>query len=318
MKHNMNKINTLTDAKLKKSVLKRKKNSNTESNSSSLKLIKNINKVSKAKEGNQYINWCFTFNNYEGQITELKIDLNRICDKYVFQEETGEEGTPHLQGSIHLKNRMRLTELKKINKNIHWEPTRNLEAADKYACKEETRTGKIYRKEKRKAFIRTKSKFDSIIPRQDVIDIIEKEPDNRTINWIWSDKGRVGKTSTSAYIENNYDNVCIVNGKGADIKNSVIAHLEKNKLDILIVNVPRCNEGHVSFAAIEEIKDGLIYSGKYEGGFANIEHPHVIVMCNFYPETSKLSEDRWNIINVDDKNATIEEDYENIDEPIEE
>ena len=50
---------------------------------------------------------------------------------------------------------------------------------------------------------------------------------------------------------------------------------------------------------MEEIKDGLIYSGKYEGGFANIEHPHVIVVSNFAPELSKLSEDRWNILKID-------------------
>ena len=93
--------------------------------------------------------------------------------------------------------------------------------------------------------------------------------------------------------------MCIVNGKGSDIKNQVIKHLENNVLDVLIINVPRCNENHVSYAAMEEIKDGLIYSGKYEGGFANIEHPHVIVVSNFAPELSKLSEDRWNILKID-------------------
>ena len=163
------------------SVIKRKKNSNTGSHSSPLKLTKvnlksdidkekvelNKSKFSFNKRESQYVNWCFTYNNYEGHLTELRIILNKICDRYVFQEETGSEGTKHLQGSINLKKRMRLGELKKINKSIHWEATRNLEAADKYACKEETRTGKIYRKDKRKAFIRTKSKFDEIIPRSE-------------------------------------------------------------------------------------------------------------------------------------------------------
>ena len=255
--------------------------------------------MAKSKQENQFYRWCFTFNNYnETDITNIKITLNKLCKKYVFQEETGKEGTKHLQGSISLKTKARLTELKKINDKIHWETTKNAKAADAYACKEETRTGRIFTHEKKKAFIRTKSKFDHIEPRQDIISLIEKEPDNRTINWVWSEEGGVGKTSTCAYIEHNYEGVCIVNGKGGDIKNQVIKHLEENELDILIVNVPRCNENHVSYAAIEEIKDGLIYSGKYEGGFANIEHPHVIVISNFYPETKKLSEDRWNIIEI--------------------
>lgn len=254
----------------------------------------------KAKQEIQYYRWFFTFNNYEeSDITYIKVLFNRICKKYVFQEETGAEGTKHLQGSMSLKVKKRFKELKQMDERIHWEATRNSKAADKYCCKEETRTGRIFTHEKKKAFVRTKSKFDDIKPRQDIISLIEQEPDSRTINWIWSNEGGMGKTSTCAYIEHNYEGVCVVNGKGADIKNQVINHLNENELDILIINVPRCNENHVSYAAMEEIKDGLIYSGKYEGGFANIEHPHVIVISNFAPELSKLSEDRWNIINVD-------------------
>ncbi|UOF78644.1 rep protein [Circoviridae sp.] len=252
------------------------------------------------KQGIQCYRWCFTFNNYTKEdITSLRIRLNRTCKKYIFQEEKGEKnGTEHLQGSVSFITKARLTELKKIDKRIHWEATKNVEAADKYACKEETRNGEVYRFEKKKAFIRKKSKFDDIEPRSDIISLIEQEPDNRTINWVWSNEGGVGKTSTCAYIEHNYENVCIANGKGHDIKNSIIAHLADNELDVLIINVPRCNENYVSYSAIEEVKDGLIYSGKYEGGFANIEHPHVIVISNFYPDTAKLSEDRWNIIEI--------------------
>lgn len=253
----------------------------------------------KKNQGIQYYRWCFTFNNYEKEdVVELRILFNRICKKYIFQEEKGANETPHLQGSISLNKKMRLTEMKKINEKIHWEETKNVKAADAYACKEDTRCGEIYSHEKKRAFIRTKSKFDDIKPREDIIEIIEKEPDNRTINWVWSEEGGVGKTSTCAYIEKEYEGVCIVNGKGADIKNQVINHLVENKLDILIINVPRCNENYVSYAAMEEIKDGLIYSGKYEGGFANIEHPHVIVISNFPPCYEKLSEDRWNVIEI--------------------
>ena len=198
-----------------------------------------INKGSK-KQGNQYISWFFTWNNYEEYDgVNLAIKLDSICDKYIFQEETGQNGTKHLQGSMHLKVRARLTELKKINPNIHWECTRNCSAADKYCCKEETRTGKIWKHEKVRAFTRTKSKFD-------------------TIN-----------------------------------------HLANDELDVLLITIPRSAEEYLGglYGVIEEIKDGLIYSGKYEGGFANIEHPHVIVMCNFPPDYSKLTGDRWNVIN---------------------
>lgn len=255
---------------------------------------------SRSKQGNQFIGWFFTFNNYDQEdILALRLLFDRKCKEYVFQEETGENGTKHLQGAIKLNKRARLTEMKKIDNRIHWEITRHSTAADKYSCKENTRTGKIYTNKKIKAFIRTKSKFDTLKPREEIMEIIQQEPDNRSINWIYSHEGGVGKTSTAAYLERNYEGVCIVNGKGTDIKNSVITHINNdNPLDILIINVPRCNENHVSYAAIEEIKDGIIYSGKYEGGFANIEHPHVIVISNFAPDLNKLSEDRWNVIKI--------------------
>lgn len=260
----------------------------------------NLSRKMSKKQGTQLINWFFTYNNYlESDPIELKILFNKICKSYHFQKEVGKEGTRHLQGCISLIKKMRITELKKITCNaIHWEPTKNVDAAKLYCLKDESSTGERWSHEKTKLFKRTKSKFDSMEPRKEIMDIVTVEPDNRTINWVWSEEGGVGKTSTCAYLEHMHEGVCIANGKGNDIKNTVVKHLEENDLDVLIINVPRCNENYVSYAAIEEIKDGLIYSGKYEGGFANIEHPHVIVISNFYPEISKLSEDRWNIIEL--------------------
>ena len=259
---------------------------------------------SKKKQGIQCYRWCFTFNNYEpSEVLQFKLTLDRLCKQYVFQEECGSEGTRHLQGCFTLKKKMRLTELKKIDKRIHWEETRNEGAAEKYCCKEETRIGQIYRKEKKKLFKRTYDKFEGLEPRQEIMDIVTQEPDRRTINWIWSEQGGLGKTSTAAYIERNFDGVCVANGKAADIKMTVINHLEENDLECLIVNVPRQSEQYVNYGVLEEIKDGLIYSGKYEGGFANIQHPHVVVLANFAPDTGMMSEDRWNIVCLDHARA---------------
>lgn len=80
----------------------------------------------------------------------------------------------------------------------------------------------------------------------------------------------------------------------------MIKHLEENELDVMIVTIPRSARDYLGgiYGVLEEIKDGLIYSGKYEGGFANIEHPHVIVMCNFEPDYMQMSEDRWKVIQL--------------------
>lgn len=85
-------------------------------------------------------NWCFTLNNY----TPEEVKSLAQQESYLFQEETGENGTPHLQGLLSFKNPMSLSSLKRINGRAHWEPCRNKIASIQYCCKESTRTGKIY------------------------------------------------------------------------------------------------------------------------------------------------------------------------------
>lgn len=86
-------------------------------------------------------NWCFTLNNY------MESDIKNICDSkydYIFQEETGENGTPHLQGLLCFKNPTDNTTVKKLIPRAHIEPAKNKMASINYCSKEESRTGKLY------------------------------------------------------------------------------------------------------------------------------------------------------------------------------
>ena len=84
--------------------------------------------------------WCFTWNNpiMEHMDTMYTL-LKHECEWFVYQEETGEEGTHHIQGTLKFKQRKRLSAIKRlINNSIHWEPTRYVIASIEYARKEET------------------------------------------------------------------------------------------------------------------------------------------------------------------------------------
>lgn len=61
------------------------------------------------------------------------------------------------------------------------------------------------------------------------------------------------------------------------------------------MNLSRQAEGALSYASIEAIKDGLVFSGKYEGGFRLFPKPHIVIFSNWYPDLAKLSLDRWDI-----------------------
>lgn len=86
--------------------------------------------------------YCFTCNNY----TKTDIDIfTHTGAEYCFQEETGAEGTPHLQGVLIFKNAVAFNSMKKLHAGAHWEAAKkNKKACIRYCSKIDTRTGKLY------------------------------------------------------------------------------------------------------------------------------------------------------------------------------
>ncbi len=68
----------------------------------------------------------------------------------------------------------------------------------------------------------------------------------------------------------------------------------------MVIDIPRANEGNVSYQAIEDLKNGALFSTKYESGMCVFNSPHVVVFANMAPDLNKLSADRWNIIHLHD------------------
>ena len=139
--------------------------------------------------------WCFTFNNYKD--LPSFVDFCSTCskiDSYIFQEETGESGTPHLQGYLKFEPKQRPMTIFKLYPTIHWEKCRSPADAIKYCTKSDTRTGNIYNKKipipKPLKLIKNLYEWQTKI-----IDIIKTEPDDRTIHWIWETKGNRGKSA---------------------------------------------------------------------------------------------------------------------------
>jgi len=83
--------------------------------------------------------WCFTINNPEGELS-LSDALMEKLQYIVWQLEQGAEGTRHLQGYLQLKEKARLTALKRYWPTAHLEVARGTPAQNKIYCtKPETR-----------------------------------------------------------------------------------------------------------------------------------------------------------------------------------
>jgi len=73
--------------------------------------------------------WCFTLNNWDG--TSLGILQTRFeagNPVYVcWGKETGESGTPHLQGYARFRDAIGLSGVRKLLETAHWEPRKGTE-----------------------------------------------------------------------------------------------------------------------------------------------------------------------------------------------
>jgi hypothetical protein len=69
-------------------------------------------------------------------------------------------------------------------------------------------------------------------------------------------------------------------------------------LAILVVDVSRSSSEFLNYQFLEDVKDGRVFSPKYESYTKRFKSPHVVVMMNSDPDMTKLSEDRFRIIKL--------------------
>ena len=244
------------------------------------------------KQMNARVHWFFTFNNYDSEdIDILERVFGEICYMYAFQEETGKEGTKHLQGIISLKKRARWTEFG-LSKKMHWEKPRDVKESYLYCTKEDTRTGRVFLLNYELPYTYKLKEFYDW--QEKIIEIVQSKPNDREVHWYWSEKGGVGKSSFVKHLVMNYRAVLLSKGKYNDICN-LIFKANMSRDNIVIFDLPRNNGNYISYDAVESIKNGMITNMKYETGFKCFPSPHVLVFANEPPDTEKLSEDRWKI-----------------------
>lgn len=95
--------------------------------------------TNSSKQSSPCIKYVFTLNNYTEEDLEIVPKVLSSIGSYVFGEEIGEQGTPHLQGWLRLKTKQRITHLKKIKglERFHWEQQRGTDAqAIQYCLKD--------------------------------------------------------------------------------------------------------------------------------------------------------------------------------------
>lgn len=241
---------------------------------------------------------CFTLNNYtQGEYDDITQITQAKCKYWIIAKEIGESGTPHLQGYIEFKDAKTFSSIKAWNTRLHLEKAKGSRQQNFNYC---SKDGDFITND---SYYKMMNDYNDVEWRPwqlDIINKIEGPVNKRKIYFIVDVDGNKGKSFLTKYLFLKYrDEILITNGKAGDSFNQVLTHLTQDlSIKVLIVDIPRSVLNFVSYQAIEKIKDGLFYSGKYEGGICCFETPHIFIFMNQQPNLDAMSNDRYDIIEV--------------------
>jgi len=130
--------------------------------------------------------------------------------------------------------------------------------------------------------------------QQELCSYLDRRADSRTIYFVVDQVGNAGKSWFARYYS-RLNPKCIVlePGKKADM-----AYLLPDELRVVFIDITRQQMEHINYSFMESLKNGVVFSNKYESRIKEYGNLHVVVMMNHFPDMKMLSEDRYKIISV--------------------
>jgi hypothetical protein len=126
--------------------------------------------------------------------------------------------------------------------------------------------------------------------------ILLGEPQPRKIIFVVDEVGNTGKSwfvRKFLFLHESLTQVLSV-GKRDDL-----AHAIDSSRRVFLFDLPRSSSEFLQYTVLEQLKDGIVFSPKYNSRTKLLDHgtPHVVVFMNEQPDRNKLSRDRYQVIN---------------------
>lgn len=299
--------------------------------------IEKTNQKTVKLQGNATIRYVFTdwihlHKSLEDAKSEIVLFLSTNCKYFVYQlEKCPETGKLHFQGYLELNEKLRMTEMNKMYPfKVRWDNAKGTqEDNDRYCGKNSSRIeGPWYFPPR---YVVIKKEIQELRWWQSSLcEKLVKPKIDREMDWIWSNKGKTGKSTFATWLLDN---------KHHPISNKIMVFDETSCGDILfaycggkeglklipknkyqfphvaIFDFPRSME--IKYDVLEKLSNGRFLSTKYESGCCRFNPPHIIVFANEAPDLTDtlISRDRLKITNIDEINE-IEEKEEIDNNPL--
>lgn len=253
-----------------------------------------VSGVSESDFGNTKRNraraWCLTQFNYTD---EHKIKLSQNFDYFVYGEEIcPTTGSPHLQCYVANRNQISFTTMKKMFPTARISVAHGTMQQNLTYCSKE---GNFKTNIRLKAPIRT---IEVLRPwQQKIVDILNEQPEDRTIWWFWEPDGNTGKSALCKYLAVKRGSMIITTNKSADIATCIDEDCSE-----YIFDFPRSVEGFSPWNGLEQLKNGLITEAKLKKKAKTtiINNPHVIIFANWVPDKVPVTIDKLKIVRIKD------------------
>lgn len=135
-----------------------------------------------------------------------------------------------------------------------------------------------------------------------VLDILAEPPSDRQIYFVLDVVGGAGKSTFAKYLRFRRPR----DDSGRELVVQVLhpcrsqdmARIIQPDADVFILDMPRSSGEHAPWSMLEMIKNGDLFSSKYECEHKVFPIPHVFVFCNSMPPDGTFSEDRVAFIDL--------------------
>lgn len=132
--------------------------------------------------------------------------------------------------------------------------------------------------------------------QQNLYNLLEEAPDRRTIVFVVDEIGNSGKSWFADWYQQQKGDVCQVMTPG---KRADMAYMLNPSLRVLFLDAPRAKQADfIQYDFLEDLKNGRVFSPKYESIMKTYEPMHIVVCMNEKPDKTKLSADRYKVINI--------------------